>query len=123
VSATAAEPMIEVELWVSFASLLQAYTAAASVNLETPPRVEAGEGFVAIVAADARTDFRFDTATLRVESEKRSHAGDLLAQRSFEILPDGTIEIGGSRQDMDHVAINLVGSALARDEHAQGGRR
>ena len=122
-SALVAESMIEAELWVSFVSLLRSYAAAANLSLKVPAGVEVGEGSVAIIATDARTDFRFDPTTRRVESRKCSIAGDLLACGSFEILLDGTIETGGSRQDMDHAAINLVWSALEADERAQGGGR
>jgi hypothetical protein len=78
---------------------------------------------VAIYASESRTEFHFDPATRTVEFQKRSNADGLLTSGRFEILPEGAIQIGGSKQDMDHVAINMVWSALEHDLRAKGGRR
>jgi hypothetical protein len=120
VSTTAIEPMIETELWTSFVSLIRSYAAAAGLNLDAMPQIEEAENSVAIVATGVRMEMHFEPSTLRVEFQKRTDTGTLLTSGSFEILLDGTIEIGGSKLDMDHVAINLVSSALKHDERRKG---
>jgi len=119
-TATAAEPMneslpeptLESELWFSFVSLLRSYTAAAGLNLDAMPHVEEAENSVAIVATGVRTEMQFDPATRRVEFQMRNDVGTLLTSGSFEILLDGTIEIGGTTKDLDHAAIDFVQLAL-----------
>ena len=114
------EPMIETELWTSFVSLLRSYAAAAGLNMSATPKIEEAENSVAIVATGVRMKIQFDPTTRRVEFQKGTDTGALLTSGSFEILLDGTIEIGGSKLDMDHVAINLVSSALKHDERRKG---
>jgi hypothetical protein len=119
VSATL-EPMLETELWVSFVSVLRAYAAAASLHSNAAPQIEVTPDSVALVADASRTDLRFDPLSRIVQSRTRNVHGDLLAAGEFEILPDGTIGIDGAKLEMDHVAIDLIGSVTAHSGRVKG---
>ena len=104
-TALAADPMIETELWASFVSLLRSYAAAANLNLREPVRVEEAGDRVVVVAGTTRLTMRFDAG--KVSWEKTGgEAG------SFEFLPEGKIAVGGQVLDLDHVAIEFIDSLV-----------
>jgi len=105
VTALAADPMIETELWASFVSLLRSYAAAANLNLREPVRVEEAGDRVVVVAGTTRLTMRFDAG--KVSWEKTGgEAG------SFEFLPEGRIAVDGQILDLDHVAIEFIAAAI-----------
>jgi hypothetical protein len=104
-SALAADPMIEIELWASFVSLLRSYVAAANLNLGEQALVEEAGYVVAIIAGTTRLAMRFDAG--KVTWEK---TGTEAVSGKFEFLPEGRIAIRGNVLDLDHVAIDFVAS-------------
>jgi hypothetical protein len=113
VSAPAIASMLETELWQSFVSLLRSYAAAANLNLEEHARVEQAETSAALIAGDTRLELRFDPETSTVNWRMQSSA-DQPITGSFAFLPEGTIDINGRVQDLDHVAIELVAKATGQ---------
>jgi len=102
-----AEPMIEIELWASFVSLLRSYAAAANLNLREPVRVEESGDSVAVVAGATRLAMRFDAG--KVSWEKTGPGNEA---GSFEFLPEGRIAVDGQVLDLDHVAIEFIDSVV-----------
>jgi hypothetical protein len=107
VSAAVAEPMIERELWVSFASMLRAYAAAAEAHGGMATRAEAAEDALTLTAGRVSLMVKCDlesgtgTRTLR-------RADSELAQSAFRLLDNGSLEQSGQEMDLDHAAIDWI---------------
>ncbi|HEY1502023.1 MAG TPA: hypothetical protein VGF88_20780 [Acidobacteriaceae bacterium] len=114
-SATVTEPTLQIELWISFVSLLRSYAAAANLNSAAPAHIEESENSVAIVAAESRLEMHFDSDTGKVRWHKRAASSSPIAG-TFELLPQGSIAINGATKDLDHVAIDFIEIALKGHE-------
>ena len=106
-SAAVAEETLLSELWLSFASLLRSYAAAA--GLSGGPAAEAaiaGES-VTITCGAARLQIVCDPVTGAGNWQLRSGA-QVVTEGRFDLLPEGRIALDGSTLDLDHAAIDLV---------------
>ena len=111
--------MIEAELWVSFASLLRSYVAAASLNLAAEVTVDADEGSIRIATGEA---------ALAMQVDPRSGAGywqltgsATAMQGRFILLHDGRVALDGKMLDLDHAAIDFA-AALMQAASASAGQ-
>jgi hypothetical protein len=100
-----------VEIWLSFASLLRSYAAAASLN---------GGPAAEIAASEEAIILTFDAARLQVACDPESGAGNwtlstsnrIAHQGRLELLHEGCIALGGKTLDLDHAAIDLIAVAM-----------
>jgi hypothetical protein len=115
VSAAVAEPMIEAELWISFASMLRSYFVAASLDVAADARVHATEDAVTLTLGEARMAIAWNraegTGTWRME-------GAAAQQGAFTLLEDGRVALDGTAMDLDHAAIDLVARVTAAGKKA-----
>jgi hypothetical protein len=106
-----AEPVLQAELWVSFASLLRAYAAAAEAHGGVGTRVEAADGTLTLTAG---------RVALRVECDVASGAGTWMRRRAdaelargaFRLLESGLLEQDGQEMDLDHAAIDWIAQLM-----------
>lgn len=102
--------MIEAELWVSFASVLRSYVAAASLNADAAFAVDSSESSISITAGGA---------VLAVKVDPQSGAGywqltgsATTMQGRFILLHDGRIALDGKMLDLDHAAIDFAAALI-----------
>ncbi|MGC2637726.1 MAG: hypothetical protein WA294_11150 [Acidobacteriaceae bacterium] len=118
-SAAAAEPMLEKELWVSFVSLLRGYVAAASLHSGESAEVEEAENSVAIRAGDASFEIRVNPQNGAGNWQLRnSHEGKM--QGRFQLLAEGRIALDAKTLDLDHAAIDFAGALMAAAARREG---
>jgi hypothetical protein len=113
---TLTEPTgLNVEVWLSFVSMLRSYAAAASLH-RPEVHVASIENSVSLAANDVRLTMQFDPASGHITWQK-SAAGQNPIAGHFELLPEGAIAIDGITKDLDHVAIDFIASIT---EQAKG---
>jgi len=102
------ETVLAGELWLSFRSVLRSYAAAASLHSEEAARVAWTESAITLTGTKASLELKLDLASgrgswhLHVVSDETAHG-------SFDLLPEGAIDIDGRVKDLDHAAIDFVG--------------
>jgi hypothetical protein len=113
VSVTAtAEPMLEMELWLSFVSLLRSYAAAASLHAGDV-RVSSSANTVKITSGAGELNLHFDSES-RQGSWTQCTASSPAVTGNFAMQPEGTIHIDGVTKDLDHAAIDFIASISER---------
>jgi hypothetical protein len=102
--------MIEAELWVSFASVLRSYVAAASLHSATVFTVDSTESAISL---------RTDGAVLAFQVDPQNGAGywqlngsETSTQGRFILLHDGRIALDGKMLDLDHAAIDFAAALM-----------
>ena len=102
--------MIEAELWVSFASVLRSYVAAASINADAAFTVDSTDNSISITSGEA---------VLAVDVDPQSGAGywqltgsATAMQGRFILLHDGRIALDGNMLDLDHAAIDCAAALM-----------
>jgi len=121
-AATAEEPMVCAELWLSFGSLVRAYTAAASLDVDPAPQVEIKGETICLTAGSARLAMNCDSKT-GAGSWQLTSAETVVRQGQLQLLPEGRIELDGKTLDLDHAAIDLVAAVMnAAANPARGAR-
>jgi hypothetical protein len=115
------ETVLAGELWLSFRSVLRSYVAAANLRSEEAARVEWSEKDVTLTGANASLNLRLDLASGRGSWHLHA-AGIETAHGKFELLPEGTLELDGKVQDLDHAAIDFV-HRLTQASSSQGEAR
>jgi len=113
-SAAVAEPMLEAELWISFASLLRSYFAAATLD-RPEARIDGTHDSVVlrlgatwlIIVCNPEAG----TGAWRIEGGA-THSGE------FTLLQDGRIALDGNAVELDHAAIDLVTLAVRAGKEA-----
>jgi hypothetical protein len=111
--------MIEAELWISFASLLRSYVAAASLNSAAEVKVDADEGSIRIATGGATLAMQLDPQSGAGYWELRGCSPAL--QGRFILLHDGRIALDGKMLDLDHAAIDFA-AALMQAASMSAGR-
>lgn len=106
-SAPSAQTLLASELWVSFAALLRSYIAVARQNSGEAPKIAMAGDSLAVVADQARLEVRYD-AEVRAGSWRLRGPHQEETRGRFELLPEGSIALGGEILDLDHAAINLA---------------
>lgn len=117
-TAAAAEPMLQTELWVSFVSMLRSYAAARSLHAGEIG-VAVTEYAVTIAAGASQLDMQFDPDSSQVIWSRRTASHAPIAG-SFSLDPEGRVSIDGAAKDLDHAAIDFIASIT---EGAKGGAR
>ena len=103
-----AKPDVREELWHSFAVLLKSYAAAASIHGIEHGVLELTTHSLNIVAASTTLAVGYFPA---VSKGTWSITGRGSQDRgTFELNHDGTVILDGTEIDMDHAAIQLIGS-------------
>ena len=101
--------MIEAELWVSFASLLRSYVAAASLNSAAEVIVNSTESSIRISTGDASLAMQVDPQS---GAGYWQLAGSLDLQGRFILLHDGRIALDGKMLELDHAAIDFAAALM-----------
>jgi hypothetical protein len=105
---SALKPDVRAELWHSFVVLLKSYAAAASMNGLTHGVLELTPHSLNIVAASTILAVGYFPAigkgTWSVTGQGSQSRG------AFELHHDGTVALDEVKIDMDHAAIQLIGS-------------
>jgi hypothetical protein len=114
---TDVETKLATELWLSFRSVLRSYAAAASLHSEEAARVAWTESDVTLSGARACLDLKVDLASGR-GCWHLCAGGAEAAHGKFDLLPEGTIDVDGKIQDLDHAAIHFV-ALVTETEKAQ----
>lgn len=110
--------MLQIELWVSFVSMLRSYAAAATLHAEEV-HVSKAENSVTIASGAAQLDMQFDPDSGEVKWTMHT-ASQAPVTGSFTMQPEGTIQINGATKDLDHGAIDFIASVTAE---GKGSRR
>lgn len=102
--------MIEAELWVSFASVLRSYVAAASLNSAATFTVDSSENSIRIATGEAVLALQVDPQT---GAGYWQLAGSATAMEGrFILLHDGRIALDGKMLDLDHAAIDFAAALM-----------
>lgn len=109
--------MIEAELWVSFASVLRSYVAAASLNAEAAFTVDSTQNSISIASGGA-------VLAMQVDPQNGAGywqlTGSVTAmQGRFILLHDGRVALDGKMLDLDHAAIDFAAALM----HAASARQ
>ena len=117
-SALVAEPMIETELWISFAAMLRAYGVIAGLNSGAVAQIDATASSVTSIIGRARLD---------VNCDLQSGVGNWLLSREqstsqgrFVLLPEGRIAIDGNTVELDLAAIDFAAALMSAAERSTG---
>jgi hypothetical protein len=117
-SALVAEPMIEAELWISFAAMLRAYGVIAGLNSGAVPEINATERSVTLTIG---------RACLKVNCDPQSGMGNWLLSREqstsqgrFVLLPEGRISVDGNTVELDLAAIDFAAALMSAAEKSTG---
>ena len=102
--------MIEAELWVSFASVLRSYVAAASLNSAAAFTVDSSENSISIATGEALLALRVDPRTGAGDWQLTGYATEM--QGRFILLHDGRIALDGNMLDLDHAAIDFAAALM-----------
>ena len=103
--------MIETELWLSFASMLRSYAAAASLHAGEV-HLRSTEDSVTISTRAAQIELHFDPESgIATWAKLAEHQAAV--RGSFEFVPEGGIRMDGATKDLDHAAIDFVASVTA----------
>ncbi len=106
--ATSSDSDIRIQLWDSFISLLKSYAAAASLHGLKHEVVDVSECEIFATAGTKVLDIWCFPASGRGDWAIGRSTGEPVGD--FLLNTDGTIALGGSTMDMDHAAIQLIGS-------------
>jgi len=114
------EAKLAAELWLSFRSVLRVYAAAASLHSEEAARIAWTESDVTLTGTETRLNLKLDLASGR-GCWHLCVGGAEAAHGKFDLLPEGTIDLDGKIQDLDHAAIHFV-ALVAETDKAQAGK-
>lgn len=102
--------MIEAELWVSFASVLRSYVAAASLHSAAAFTVDSTENSISIAAGGAVLAFQVDPQ--EGAGYWRLSGPATAMQGQFILLHDGRIALDGKMLELDHAAIDFAAALM-----------
>lgn len=103
----AEETMLSAELWLSFASLLRSYAAAATLHVTPAAEIVITEETATIASGAARLHVVCDPVTGAGNWQLRRGAQPV-AEGRFHLLLEGRIALDGSTLDLDHAAIDFI---------------
>jgi hypothetical protein len=107
-SRSVSKPDVREELWHSFAVLLKSYAAAASMHGLEHGVLELTTHSLNIIAASTTLAVGYfpvvGKGTWSLTGQRSQERG------TFELNHDGTVVLDGAEIDMDHAAIQLIGS-------------
>jgi hypothetical protein len=117
-NAPVVEPIIENELWISFAAMLRAYGVIAGLNSGEVPQIDATDSSVILTVGRARLD---------VSCDLQSGMGNWLLSREqstsqgrFVLLPEGRIAVDGNTLELDLAAIDFAAALVSAAERSTG---